>query len=277
MDSQTVAKSIEAKYKDLKDSVADADTSEPTLGRRFLEKIVQIAFAIPRTGEDVFTAFINRNLGVEESEEDLSEARIEAESVVKEEQIQGKSDEEVIETLQSRTDIPTQARQEAVQEIRAKAFGDSQEVRQAISRALPYLGYNPRKVKRFINVFQLQALIANRRGLLDNGKIELDRLAKWMLVSMGWPAVTEAIIADHSLKDRLLEAHRLIRYVLPKVEDEAKRSELARTRLEPLLEDSAVKRFYRTKELMQLLEEASVSEAEMLPYLNLTEVTTSRS
>jgi KAP family P-loop domain len=277
MDSQTVAKSIEAKYKDLKDSMADADTDEPSLGRRFLEKIVQIPFAIPRANKDAFTAFIDRNLGVEEQEEDLSEARITAAKVVQEEQTQGKSDEEVIETLQSRTDIPTQVRQEAVQEIRAKSFGNSEEVRQAISVALPYLGYNPRKVKRFINLFQLQALIANRRGWLDNGTIELDRLAKWMLVSMGWPTVTEAIIADHSLQNRLLEAHRLARDMLPQAKDESKRSELTRTMLEPLLEDSAVKRLYRTKELMNLLDEASGSEAEILPYLDLTEITTSRS
>jgi hypothetical protein len=94
---------------------------------------------------------------------------------------------------------------------------------------------------------------------------------------MGWPTVTEAIIADPSFQDRLLNAHRLIRDELPNVEDEEQRVELARNRLKPLLEDPAVKRLYRTKDLMRLLEKVSGPEAEVLPYLQLTEVTTSRS
>jgi hypothetical protein len=48
MDSRAVAKSIEAKYKDLVGDSADAGGSEPSLGRRFLEKIVQIPLRRPQ-------------------------------------------------------------------------------------------------------------------------------------------------------------------------------------------------------------------------------------
>ena len=97
-----------------------------------------------------------------------------------------------------------------------------------------------------------------------------------MLVSLGWPAVTEAILSSPGFQDPLLEAHRLVRDELPKVKVETRRAELARASLEPLLADPAVKRFHRARDLMQLVEEVSGPEAEVLPYLYLTAVTASK-
>ena len=63
MDVQTVAASIGAKYKDIQSQLDDGSiTSELTLGQRFLEKIVQINFHIPRVDEKMTESFIDTML-----------------------------------------------------------------------------------------------------------------------------------------------------------------------------------------------------------------------
>lgn len=162
---------------------------------------------------------------------------------------------------------------EAKVEIRARSFlRDSEEVARAVSGAAPYLGYNPRKVKQFINLFKLQALIANRRKLLDQRTIKLDQLSKWLLVSTRWPAVVEAAIADQDFVERLLLAYDEQSDVL-RFGSGSETGQAALRELESLLEDSKVKRFYKNNELVRLLKELSSSGAEAAPYLSLTEVT----
>jgi hypothetical protein len=90
---------------------------------------------------------------------------VQAEKLIDQYQKEGRSLDEAAEAVRSESDVGTEAVDQAKVEIRAKSFGDSEEVLQAVAEAAPYLEYNPRKVKRFINLFKLQALIANRRGL----------------------------------------------------------------------------------------------------------------
>jgi len=188
MDSQAVAASIEAKYKDLKECYDSSFNSTGlTLGQRFLEKIIQINFRIPRADEDLVASFVDASLGgslnepkrvleekTPEKEVEKISARIEAEEK------EGKSLDEAVETIKKTT---TEASIEAINEARMRRiattlFENSGDVRQAINGAVPYLGSNPRKIKRFINLFRLMALIANRRGLLDRKIVRLDSLAK---------------------------------------------------------------------------------------------------
>ena len=66
MDLNTVAGAIEAKYKDLREYVDDVDDPGGlTLGQRFLEKIVQINFRIPKSDPAIISSYIQRNLRVE--------------------------------------------------------------------------------------------------------------------------------------------------------------------------------------------------------------------
>jgi hypothetical protein len=274
MDSQAVARSIEAKYKDLKENLDHAGMNEPTLGRHFLEKLIQIPFAIPRTDPTQYNTFINKNLELAGNERYSSSESVpgfsEAMSQLEAEQRQGKTLDQAANTVRARTDIPARAVMEAKVEIRAKSFSDSKEVRQAVSDALPYLGYNPRKVKRFINLFKLQALIANRRKLLDDGTIQLDQLAKWVIISTRWPSIIEGVISDGDLIPRLLQAHDVENELLESENDEM-RAQQARTKLEPLLADSRVAQYYRATELISLFREISDSRAESAHYLHLTE------
>ncbi|HEX9596663.1 MAG TPA: hypothetical protein VF982_07280, partial [Anaerolineales bacterium] len=76
---------------------------------------------------------------------------------------------------------------------------DSSEVLQAIKDATPYLSANPRKIKRFINAFRLQALIANRRGLLQDKTIDISYLGKWTVIAIRWPQFLGDLATDPEL------------------------------------------------------------------------------
>jgi hypothetical protein len=277
MDSEAVAKSIEAKYKDLKDDPALTDGIEPGLGRRFLEKIVQIPVMVPRADQGVFRTFINENL--EAGDRDViaevnRDEVVRAEKLIEAHQRQGSTLDEAAEAVKSETDVPTEAVDQAKVEIRAKSFGDSEEVRQAVADAVPYLEYNPRKVKRFINLFKLQALLANRRGLVDDGTVRFDHLAKWVIISTRWPTIVEAAISNPAWVERLLNARSTYSELLD-IEDETAREQASRLRLEPLLMDPRVALLYTADEPVNLLSDLYTSYAQLWPYLYLSRVTTS--
>ena len=103
--------------------------------------------------------------------------------------------------------------EEARQQIFATSFDDSLEVEQAVQKAAPYFEYNPRKIKRFINYYRLQALIAKRLGLLDDKTVRLDLLATWLLITMRWPGVLEELKDNPDLIKQLKEAHDVRQYM----------------------------------------------------------------
>jgi hypothetical protein len=277
MDSQAVARSIEAKYKDLMGDSADADGSEPGLGRRFLEKIVQIPFVVPRADRGVFRTFVSKNLvagdGPGPAGADREEV-VQAEKLIEEQQRQGRSLDEAAEVVRSESGVGTEAVDQAKVEIRAKSFGDSEEVRRAVANAVPYLEYNPRKVKRFINLFKLQALIANRRRLLDDGTVVFDHLAKWVIISTRWPAVVEGVVSDPAFVDRLLEA-RDNHNRMQDIEESVLRDAFKRQQLDPLLADPRIALLYRAEEPLRFLDNLYSSGSDMSPYVYLTRVTSS--
>jgi hypothetical protein len=283
MDSQAVAKSIEAKYKDLVDDPVGADGTEPNLGRRFLEKIVQIPFVLPRVDPSVFSGFANRNLEIGEQQEAVVEDRdkiVQAELRIEEEQRSGKSHDQAVESVRRDSEISAGAVRAADEDMRAtrraKSFADSEAVQRAVADALPYLGQNPRKVKRFINLFKLQALIANRRGLLDDGTILFKYMAKWVIISTRWPAVGESAISDPDFLQRLIQAHNL-KGELPAIPDPEEREYVSRERLATLLTDSRIKQLHVDHELLGLVKDLPSEMAEMQPYLYLTRITSSNS
>jgi len=262
MDSQAVATSIEAKYKALKECYDGSfDSTGLTLGQRFLEKIIQINFHIPRADEDLMASFVDANLGgsLNEPKRTLEEKTPEKEveeivELIETETKKGKSLDEAADAIQK---TRPETSQDAVKEARsrefAKSFEDSADVRQAIYGAVPYLGSNPRKIKRFINLFRLMALIANRRGLLDHKIISLDLLAKWVVITMRWPQMTEIMTSNQDFVDNL--------------------------RQDKLLEDPRVKEMNEKSEIdandfLRLMKEIPIEE--LHHYLHLAETTVER-
>ena len=275
MESRTVAGSIEAKYIDLKAHVDHLDDpSGLTLGQRFLEKIVQINFRIPRAAPDVIQSFIDQNLDgqADGPSGSLAQKKLAADVQAIDAQNQA--------NIQGETDRPAQSMQPetlvagitAQKEIRVKSFTDSEEVRNAIREAAPYLGYNPRKIKRFINLFRLQAFIASRRGLLNQHAVRLDLLAKWVVVATRWPDIVETILVGQEFIDRLLQAHAIQQKLL-KSNNGTHQEKNTRANLESLLADPLIKRFIGAEELIRLLQALKCSKAEILPYLHLAQMT----
>jgi hypothetical protein len=65
---------------------------------------------------------------------------------------------------------------------------------------------NPRRLKQFINLFRLQAYIANETGLFDPDRNEaprltLEQLGKFVAISLWWPA----LLADFAQEPKILK------------------------------------------------------------------------
>jgi hypothetical protein len=72
------------------------------------------------------------------------------------------------------------------------------------------LGPNPRRLKQFINLFQLQAYIVNEVGLFDRGlgqllPISFPQLGKFVGISLRWPGFLEDWRAEPGLLPALQE------------------------------------------------------------------------
>lgn len=283
MDSKMVSCSIEARYKDLQEHLERTATpGDLTLGQHFLEKIAQITFRIPRADEQHIESFIDTLLlrtSEESSQEPAREKVKQAEQLIKAEQRTGLTLDKATDVVRAeRQDLPSEAVTEARQQIFARSFDDSEEVRSAIHGVAPYLSLNPRKIKRFMNVFRLQAFIANRRGLLEGGTVRLGSLAKWTTIALRWPAIIDALNinrdfvhdlrAAHATKEELRELEQ--KYGAMSAE---KRGNL-QIQLDACLTDPLIEQLVQASDLIRLLEDMTDADIEMLPYyLHLAETT----
>ncbi len=256
MDSRAVAASIEAKYSDLREYLTEAgDPSGLTLGRRFLEKIVQIDFRIPKSDRETVEAFVNANLSPVlqgQRPEDLRSQVAQARALIQARQsLTGQSvDDSADKVKQQKPHLRPEAIVEAKQQLFAETFDDSPVVREAIYSVIRYLELNPRKIKRFINLFRLQALIAKRQGKSDLNAGWLKCLARCLLLGTYYPDVVESTLADEAFVDRFKEAHKL--------NDDRKSQGLAtekQTLLEGLLSDGCIKCWVNDENLAQLLDD----------------------
>jgi hypothetical protein len=278
MDAPTVAVSIEARYGDLRECLVNQDTpGDLTLGQRFLEKIIQISFRIPKVKPAVIDSFVDANLDKFQPELDKGlpkEETAEAEELIKAEQRSGQSLDDAAQKVRtSRPEIPGQVIEEAKKEVFAHSFDDSIEVREAVKSAVPYLDFNPRKIKRFINLFRLQALIANRRGLLDEDVVDLGLLAKWIVIETRWPDMVEGMMDNKVFIEHLQRAHKIQGRLL-KDENEPEQKQQLQVTLDTLFADPRIERLVDAADLFKLLEGMTDSEFGSLPhYLHLARVT----
>ena len=151
----------------------------------------------------------------------------------------------------------------AIQEIHLESFDNSENVKKAARLASLYLGPNPRKIKRFLNIFRLKAMIANRRGLIDDGSIELEKLAKMEIVEMRWPDAIE-IVCNTDLMKRVCEAVKADRELKDEssTEDEKR---IAASRYKTLVNDPAIKRLVNIPELADILGSMCVDDSGLVP------------
>ena len=175
MDSRAVAAAIEAKHPNMQNVDASLEPGAVSFGLRFLEKFVQLTFKVPAASDEVIHEFVFGILTSFQEPAPASAASpvrsiLEAEPLA--EQRSGRG-------LESAVADVTQHRGAKVEDVQAAAvaltkhdFETSFAVRSAITDGARWLAANPRRIKRFVNIFRLQALIAQRRDIFSGGPLE---------------------------------------------------------------------------------------------------------
>jgi hypothetical protein len=210
MDSRAVVASIETKYETLFKKAQSESPDQPTLGRCFLEKIVQVPFAIPPVTDRSMSALVKQVIGPKpEVMQPVQEVdRQERETVI------AQADSSI-------ADEPEES--PAGREPRGDvgSYRKNVDVWEAINRGVRYLEANPRQLKRFVNLFRLQLYIAHARGLfrelVGEGEFQsgytLDSLAAWIALLMRWPRIAFCLRQEYQkaeLCQRLLWIAQLI-------------------------------------------------------------------
>jgi hypothetical protein len=100
---------------------------------------------------------------------------------------------------------PAQLESRRVRELQLR--GDSDKVRAVALMVAESLGRNPRRLKQFMNLFRLQAYIANEIGLFDPGNggppLTLEQVGKFVAISLRWPALLADFADEPELFTRL--------------------------------------------------------------------------
>lgn len=62
-------------------------------------------------------------------------------------------------------------------------------LREVVGHVAPALEYNPRQIKRFVNLYRLRAFLANESNFLKehDGDLTLEQLGKFVAISLKWP------------------------------------------------------------------------------------------
>jgi hypothetical protein len=271
MDAQAVAASIEAKYREMKE-LLDEDPGGLTLGERFLEKIIQINFRIPRAEKTVVEGYIGEILTGGKTRRELPVApRVrEAERLIKAEQRAGKELPEAAAAVGGTKEVDRQDAERAEERIREDSEDEAEQVRLAVIEAAPYLENNPRKIKRFVNTFRLQALVAQKRGMLTD-PAEATLLARALIIATRWPDLVEGLVPDRGYVDRLLNVEAMQSKLAENLEEtwdeEEKRLKVD---LDRFLESPRLKRLVTASELLALLKAMPTDErARLADYLVL--------
>jgi len=181
MDSRAVVASIETKYETLFKKTQLELPDQPTLGHCFLQKIVQVPFAIPPVPSYCMIALLEQVIGPSPVQETAGEP--------------GRKSTFQVAPPTEREPEGSPAGKERREDV--GSYRQNTDVWEAISRGVKYLEANPRQVKCFVNLFRLQLYVAHARGLFrelvgegeSRSGYTLDSLAAWIALSMRWPRI----------------------------------------------------------------------------------------
>jgi len=136
-------------------------------GQSFIEKFIQLSYILPNPGPRHMKAMINPDAAPPDAAVPASQKSIKAIEIVT-----GKDDSRTLDRM--------------------------------IDMADCVFDHNPRNVKQFVNMFRLQAFIANETGLfgsdrVSRGGLTIPQLGKFVLLSMRWPHFLAAASSDTEL------------------------------------------------------------------------------
>jgi KAP family P-loop domain len=187
MDREKVAASIAAKYSSVLEYIDEGqDGPSPdklAFGYRFLEKFIQIQYRLPQP------RLINVRTLVGVTRGSFTRPTDDAEGL----------DPNIVDTETTKSD-PISIERRAV-EVLLDRDGDA--VFTATEMVAPVFNFNPRRIKQFLNLFRLSVYIANGLGLFDEIQdrpvMTFEQLAKFIAISMTWPAFVQLLETDKSL------------------------------------------------------------------------------
>jgi KAP family P-loop domain len=136
-------------------------------GQSFIEKFIQLSYILPTPGPRNMKAMINSDAAPPDA-----------------------------------TVPPSQKSIKAIEIVTGK--DDSRTLNRMIDMADSVFEHNPRNVKQFVNMFRLQAFIANETGLfgsdrVSTGGLTIPQLGKFVLLNMRWPQFIAVISSDPEL------------------------------------------------------------------------------
>jgi len=143
-------------------------------GQLFIEKFIQLSYILPTPRSDSLKAMVNPDVEAPNTSVPGSQKSARAIEIVT-----GKNDSGTLNLMIDMTDL--------------------------------VFDHNPRNVKQFVNMFRLQAFIANETGLFGNLRVTGDtgrpltiqQLGKFVALCMRWPDFVEAATADPRLVGKL--------------------------------------------------------------------------
>jgi hypothetical protein len=193
MDSRAIVASIETKYAEMFKRVQSDAPDQPTLGRYFLEKIIQLPFAIPPIPEHYVSRLVKDIIGARPAAPASERPAAEPGGGY------GPEGPAAPPPTPGGGGAAGGLSKTSGPQVDVGSYGNL-EVWESINGGVKYLSSNPRQLKRFINSFRLQLYIADARGLfreLAGGRgtkgYTLDSLAAWTALCMRWPQIAACL------------------------------------------------------------------------------------
>jgi peptidoglycan hydrolase-like protein with peptidoglycan-binding domain len=216
MDSRAVIASIETKYDKMFQRLQQDGPTNPTLGRDFLEKIIQVPFAIPPISDKSMEPYLIDIIGTKPLVQNAKSPQPRDEIPVTE------PNPFTGFTPAQAADMPVVSPAGEAAKEDLGSYGDL-EIWEAIEAGVKYLEPNPRQMKRFINLFRLQVYISRNRelfyesetagGTLARKGYTPGRLAAWTAFSMRWPLIVGYLAEEtqqEGLRNWLLHISTLV-------------------------------------------------------------------
>ena len=170
-------------------------------GYSFLEKFVQVPFAVPTPGPESLEGWLRRLDGPrEEDAPAVPAANVLASNT------QGGGE--------ATTDAARAVPEEREVLLELQRGEDSATVHHIALMVAPALDYNPRRLKQWLNAFRLRAFLAERTGLFHRvghqtiaQTLTLGKLGKFVALTLRWPhLVNDLVAAPHLLQNLQLRA-----------------------------------------------------------------------
>jgi hypothetical protein len=192
MDVEMVAAALKKSYSQLIDTGQNYSSSTD-IGSLFLEKFVQLPFAIPPLEEADMANYVN-NLFLRDNLQERNPTKIEEaakEIRSNDELISPVTEKYNLNDDKGKAYLQNQKEQnqtlETLNAMIDKYTEEDPEIQEMISREVKQFLDNPRDVKRLMNVFRFQYFILLARKTKGMATPTKEQLIRWVILSLKWP------------------------------------------------------------------------------------------